>query len=302
VAEQGGKMNILLAIDGSDSATEALRFLTEFPLPENTRVTLITVVDRDVFELEAAKQLGEQELQILHDTEGAVKDEGRQLLEREAKQLRALGIETVLELRIGDPAEEILHAAQELSADLVVVGSKGMTSIERFLIGSVSDRILKHAPCSVLIARERPAASTGGLRMLLAYDESAPSAKAAALCESLPVARVSHIHALTVLPLVHLYRQDISLQLNKIWHQRKLGAERALEQLAQTACGGCPGFSTEIVESRDVSSAILDTAEAQHSDLIVLGHKGRSSIADFLLGSVTRRIAEHAHCSVLVVR
>jgi nucleotide-binding universal stress UspA family protein len=66
---------------------------------------------------------------------------------------RAMGVETDCYARPGDPAEAILEVAEEQRADLIVVGSKGMHSNRRFLLGSVPDKVSHHASCSVLIVR-----------------------------------------------------------------------------------------------------------------------------------------------------
>jgi nucleotide-binding universal stress UspA family protein len=55
--------------------------------------------------------------------------------------------------REGDPADAILDVAEELAAELIVVGNKGMTGAKRFLLGSVPNRVSHHAPCSVMIVR-----------------------------------------------------------------------------------------------------------------------------------------------------
>jgi nucleotide-binding universal stress UspA family protein len=67
--------------------------------------------------------------------------------------LHAQGIETESHARKGDPADALLHVADEQDADLIVVGNKGMTGAKRFLLGSVPDKISHHASCSVLIVR-----------------------------------------------------------------------------------------------------------------------------------------------------
>ena len=63
-----------------------------------------------------------------------------------------------------------------------------------------------------------------------------------------------------------------------------------------------PHVATQVRESAEVSDAILDAADELDIDMIVIGDKGKGAIREFLLGSVTRRIAHHAPCSVLVVR
>jgi nucleotide-binding universal stress UspA family protein len=75
------------------------------------------------------------------------------VLEKAADGADVFGIETESHARKGDPADALLHVADEQNADLIVVGSKGMTGAKRFLLGSVPDKISHHASCSVLIVR-----------------------------------------------------------------------------------------------------------------------------------------------------
>jgi nucleotide-binding universal stress UspA family protein len=63
------------------------------------------------------------------------------------------GVELETYAREGDPAEVIIELANEQQADLIVVGSRGLTGIKRFLLGSVSNKVSHHAPCSVMIVR-----------------------------------------------------------------------------------------------------------------------------------------------------
>jgi nucleotide-binding universal stress UspA family protein len=57
--------------------------------------------------------------------------------------------------REGEPAQALLSVADEQDADLIVVGARGLTGLERFLLGSVTSKLAHHAPCSLMIVRER---------------------------------------------------------------------------------------------------------------------------------------------------
>ena len=72
---------------------------------------------------------------------------------RAAEQLVAAGVEVDYEAREGDPADVLIEVATEDDADLIVVGSKGMTGVGRFLLGSVPNKVTHHAPCSVMVVR-----------------------------------------------------------------------------------------------------------------------------------------------------
>ena len=74
-------------------------------------------------------------------------------LHHAAERARAAGVTAETHAREGDPADAILDVAEELGADLIVVGNKGMTGAKRFLLGSVPNKISHHAPCAVMIIR-----------------------------------------------------------------------------------------------------------------------------------------------------
>lgn len=127
---------ILLAVDGSKTADRALRFLLR--------------------ELKPAKP-GEIEVMVLYVLPPFVSSDvalgGINLAHRDADRLEALGYCVREAYRPGDPADEIVAAAKTWRADLGVVGAKGMSAVTRFFLGSVSSKLTRHCPCSILIVR-----------------------------------------------------------------------------------------------------------------------------------------------------
>jgi len=298
-------MKILLATDGSESARAAVDCLLRFPFPRNSEVTLLTVIDRNVFKNEEVSSINEEQRDELEETEKIVQVAAQELLAEEATRLTGAGWSESRELRIGHPAEEIVRLAEQLGSDCIVVGSHGTSGIRRFLLGSVSDYVLQYAPCSVLIVKKDDihCAETGKpLRLLLSYDDSPSARKAVEFCASLPMDEQAKVTALTVLPLVKMYRQDIRQRLSWLWLEKKKQALAALERVKKEIGLTTKHVETQLRESPDVSDEILQAATELDSDLIVLGHKGKGAIKKFLLGSVTTRIAHHAPCSVLAVR
>lgn len=298
-------MKILLATDGSESARAAVDCLLRFPFPRNSEVTLLTVIDRNVFKNEEVSGINEEQRDELEETEKIVQLAAQDLLAEEATRLTGAGWSESRELRIGHPAEEIVSLAEQLDSDCIIVGSHGTSGIRRFLLGSVSDYVLQYAPCSVLIVKKDDihCAETGKpLRLLLSYDDSPSARKAVEFCASLPMDEQAEVTALTVLPLVKMYRQDIRQRLSWLWLEKKKQALAALERVKEEIGLTTKHVETQLRESPDVSDEILQAATELDSDLIVLGHKGKGAIKKFLLGSVTTRIAHHAPCSVLAVR
>ena len=203
-----------------------------------------------------------------------------------------------------------------------MLGSHGTSGVRRFLLGSVSGRVLEYAPCSVLVVRgqDRKKATSlpapdAGWRILLACDISRSSRKALDLCASLPLGERAVVTAVSVMPMVTAFRQDIRQHLNSIWQQKKQAVQVALDDAVADAkvawmkadavavLHRCtPHAHAELREGADVSEEILDYAQRTGADLIMIGSKGTGAIRRFLLGSITGRVARHAHCSVWVVR
>lgn len=306
-------MKILLATDGSDTARLASDFLVNFPFPDGSTVAVLTVIDMVPYLHEDPGELSEEQRMTLKTAEHSRQDDSKQLITSESERLRNAGLGGAAEIRSGDPVEEIIKTAEELKVDLVVLGSHGLSGIRHFLLGSVSERVLEYAQCSVLIVKNTartgkafgrapdkpgPGELQSQWRLLVAYDNTEPSRKALAMCASLPLDERAEVTAVTILPMVTAYRQDIKQQLNTIWKQKKRAATAALEGAVAGLRWSTPHVTTELHEASDVALAIIDMAEKSATDLIVVGNKGKSTIRKFLLGSRTSRIARHAPCSV----
>jgi nucleotide-binding universal stress UspA family protein len=134
-------MRVVLAYDGSDCAKRALDVLLGL-VGADDHVAVIGVA-QGVPLFGYAGTLPSPEEERERDRQLAVAEEA----------LAARGISAELAPRAGDPATAILDAAEKESADLIVMGTRGLGTAERWLIGSVSDKVLHHAHCSVLVAR-----------------------------------------------------------------------------------------------------------------------------------------------------
>jgi len=296
-------MKIILATDGSDSALAAVDFLARFPFPQDSEVTVVTVIDPSLFHADDMERLEEGERAAIAATEGSLRHEAQQLLESESVRLREAGWSGTTEVRFGAPAHEIVKAAEENGADLIVLGSRGTGVIKRFLMGGVSHHVLHYAPCSVLLVRHPSRIPLEApWHILLAYDDSKPAKQAVELCGSLPLAPTDRVTALTVLPLVTIYRQDIRQRLSPFWHQKKRAARESLQAAVNAVQWSTPQVTTELREGPSICEEILDAADRTDSDLIILGDKGTGAFEKLLLGSVTNRAARHATCAVWVVR
>ena len=152
---RAGLSRVVLGVDGSADSDRAARFLADLPLPAGCRVELITAVLPDAWVSSAA---GHMLLSRLSDDVREVsareRIDAKARLDRLTALFRNRGIPCDVALRPGDAADVLLGAASE-GADLIAVGGRGVPAVERFLIGSVSEKVLRHAACSVLVVRDR---------------------------------------------------------------------------------------------------------------------------------------------------
>lgn len=146
-------MKILLATDGSRSSQAALRMLiTQYRSPKTQVRVLHVVVPVDVaLPLEMSTGMTLE----LRDLQKRQLKQARKLVEGAAQKLRDAGFKPTTAVVQGNARAAIIDVAAKWRADLIVLGSHGRKGLDRFLIGSVSEYVARHAPCSVLIVRSR---------------------------------------------------------------------------------------------------------------------------------------------------
>ena len=145
-------MRILVAIDGSEYSEEAVRALHARPLPKGSTIRMLSVVPLALppppAPAWASASVGYTEFRERQ------KDDARILVERAADSLRGGDVSLETAVREGDPRAVIVQDAQEWSADLVVMGSRGHSGLKGWLLGSVAQYVVSHAPCSVEVVRK----------------------------------------------------------------------------------------------------------------------------------------------------
>ena len=138
---------IIVPVDGSRGAGEAVRFAAKLAKDSGAELTLLHVYDAPM-----ASQFGLAGLTD-EDFERAMKEVAKQSFEAADAVLGPDASSADHQVAMGHPAEEICGKAQTLNADLVVMGTRGRSELESILLGSVSERVLRHAPCPVTVVR-----------------------------------------------------------------------------------------------------------------------------------------------------
>lgn len=211
----------------------------------------------------------------------------RPYIERCACDLIEEGFTVRVKLPTGRPGPSLLRLARRERADVIVMCSHGHTGPARWLLGSVTDEVLRRASCPVLVVRPggAPLPEDGFHRALVPVDGSDISYGVVGDVGRFLAAKggleVFWATNLTPLDLAYEERQD---------------CVRALEaELVERF----PDHPHRVVDG-DAAACILDEAQAAGHDLIAMATHGRSGFRRFLLGSVTERVARHASCPVLV--
>lgn len=306
-------MKIIAAVDGSPHSKFAVALVTRLGLPRSTEIVLLSVAE-NLDGAACSESLRDYLAQSIREKQVR---EAESLLQLETRRLAPHFVPIRTELREGHVADQIIHVSDRERADLVVLGARGLNAVERFFLGSTSEKVSKYARCSVLIGH-RPAetattdADTVGsvtsevsqkLRILVCCDGSPASGEAIESLARHPLGNNAEIMLVSVHSLVTLFRQDVLQRMSEEWTREKQQAEEALTRSAEhLKNSGLPNVTVRIRESDDVSTEILELARSWKADLIMVGSTGRSQIDRFLLGSVSKRIVRHSPCSVWIAR
>jgi nucleotide-binding universal stress UspA family protein len=143
-------MKILLAVDDSKHSEAATRAVLTQAGPQGSEVMVLHVVEP--MPLLVAREMAAYEPK-LEAARQAQLQQAEALVVRTAEELRSKGLRVTTAVAEGDPKSEIIDRAAKWHADLIVMGSHGRTGVDRFLLGSVSDAVARHAHCSVELVR-----------------------------------------------------------------------------------------------------------------------------------------------------
>ncbi len=293
-------MKILIAYDGSESADSALDDLARAGLPtKGVQAQVVTVaevwlppmedgkpVDRS-FVTPALKRKYEESLELL--------DEAGKKATEAAERVGRLFPEWRIEPKstYGSPAWELLGMAEQLEADLIVVGAKGCSAYERVLLGSVSQKIAAEAQCPVRVSRGRVIVDESPVRLLVGYDGSEGSREAVRTISGREWPTGTEVRILIVEDSIFV-RSSLEISVDQI---KEVGTELA-DDLSKA------GISASLVIAEgNPKDELVSQAEKWDADCIFIGATRYNDIfTRYLIGSVSSAVVTRAECSVEVVR
>ena len=206
-------------------------------------------------------------------------------------------------VRFGKPFLEIIQVAKENSVDLLVIGTHGRAGVDRFILGSVAERIVRKAPCPVMVIKGRK--YTGFKLIIVPIDFSDCSGKA--LEYAISTAR-SHNSRLTIL---NVYEESfIAPYVNAANSEEEAdGIIKEIERVNETKYEEF----LKTIDFRGVEydkllikgipeTEIVKTATEQQADLVVMGTHGRAGVKHILIGSTAEEVVRTVHCDIIILK
>ncbi len=150
-------MKILLAADGTTQSEAAIETLAGFKLSDGDEIKIISIIDMAI--PSAISVHSEFVPATTAEIERVAREDAAKILETAERKARGIinneKVSVLTEIHFGSPDSRIVETAEKMRANLIIVGSHGYNRWRRLLLGSVSDSVVHHAPCSVLIVRSQ---------------------------------------------------------------------------------------------------------------------------------------------------
>jgi nucleotide-binding universal stress UspA family protein len=206
-------------------------------------------------------------------------------------------------LRTGTAGGEVVSLAEEIGAGLVAMGSRGRGRLRRLALGSVSEAVVTHAHCPVMVVRWKPVVFPA--KILLASDASEEARLAATTASDLAQRTGSELHVVHVgRELTHGAYTGVEVGPLPSVHQGEL--DRQAQELIEAEMGRMKSSGIAVVRVHlskgRADEEIVVLGEEIGADLIVVGSRGLGGVRRALMGSVSDSVVRHAHCPVMVVR
>lgn len=283
---------ILFPTDGSAGAEDVFGHVLDLAATYGSTVHVLYVADTS---RDSVVQMSGEIVDVLEE-------EGERIVEAAAERANDRRIDTVTEVRQGDPHRTIVDYAAATDIDLVVMPTQGRRGLARFLLGSTTERVVRQSPVPVLTIRpgDETAIAYPYQEVLVPTDGS--DAATAALSVAADVAREeeARLHLLSVIDVMSLgvdVRTDIQ--------QRELreGANKILDEGASDAAdAGVDSVVKQVNTGGSIPAVIRSYIEEAGIDLVVVGSHGRTGFDRYVLGSVTESLIRTAPVPVLTVK
>ena len=311
-----GLMKLLLAYDGSSCAEAAIDDLIRAGLPDNGEVHIISVAEVWLPPTDSIDTPADMPSPYMEEIVRSHREKGEKILTEasihakhaeDRVRIALPGWTVTSTATYGSPAWEILAASEEKRSDLIVVGSHGQSALSRLILGSISQKVLSEALCSVRISRGRNEVDMGPGRLVIGFDGSKGARSAVEVVaarswgDGTEVRLVAATEAVTpsavsrFVPPVARLVEAVNVD-EEHWIGRLAGG--AIERLGEA------GLKASLhIHAGNPKNVLADEAERWGADCIFVGANAYGSrFQRALLGSTSAAVAARAHSAVEVVR
>ncbi len=287
---------ILVAFDGSPTSVAAVDLTAILAKAYKSNVTIAHVLP-PIPALSVAQK---------KEYETKMENEANILTMKMASRLENLGVDA--KPKILRSKESVWQSLIDLSdaekSDLMVAGTRGLGAFRRMVLGSVSTNLVNHASCPVLVVRKRVyRIETEVQKILVATDGSKSANKAVETAASIAKsvgAELKIAHVVYIPPYAYT---GGGYALSEIYKDLTEEGKRIAAEAAKLADDNGVHAIVELIDNqRSPVQAIVDLAEEDKSDLVVVGTRGLGGLKKVFLGSVANGVVHYAKCSVLVTR
>jgi nucleotide-binding universal stress UspA family protein len=279
----GGFRRIVLATDGSEQAEAAVDAAIAVSRGSSTEVRVV-----HVWNLEIHQRHGQQDVEV--------RSEARQLLDSTVERFARAGVHAegaILRADSDHVAAAVAIAAKNFGADLVVVGSRGLSNWQSMLKHSVSHQLLSAVDCPLLIVRARTATATPPQRVLLAVaggDDIVPAARAAIAAAPAPDSLILVVHA----------AQLIVGEQGMVYAETESEIQATIAQAIKLIEEAGISARAVVTHPGRVADVIARVAETWNVDLIVTGSSRMGELLSIVLGSVSHEVLHASARPVLI--
>ena len=283
---------ILVPLDFSRPSLEALNYAAELAKSFAATVHLLHVTEPD----EAASEAGAAHL--MRQTAETLMSAREKLAKAHENHLASFWPANS-HVRSGQPFHEICQQAREIEADLIVLATRGHSGLKRVLLGSTAERVVRFAPCPVLVVRRWKRGNLRVRRIMVPTDFSQCAMAGLTYGAFWAKSFAAKLRLLYVLfPAAPVLIDRVATNLPR--EQTGIPTDTQLEMEALTKLDLLEGVKCESQIKIGYSVDAI-CGEADHVDLVVISTHGRSGFKHALLGSVSEQIVRYSECPVLVV-
>ena len=270
---------ILIPYDFSETADLSLEHAIFMAKLMKAEITLLHIVETVSFTSAISHALSGFEQKI----ESATNDK----LEQLAREIHMKsGIALTVRTEVGRIYKKICNVAKEIDADIIIMGTHGVSGYEKFSVGTNTSRVVQEAPCPVLSVQTH-AKGLGFSKILLPIDESNDSRQKVPFAVALARYYKSHI---TIIGLINFTGNDLTRKF-------KIKVEQVEEYISKHDLN----YDTQFVEGKDLAAMTMKAADDSDADLLVIMTEQEPSITGFLLGTYAVKVVNNSKVPVLSI-